>query len=160
MTCLSTWNLQDSVQLILPQVLPNMPLREAQGERYRHEDLFYWYLPNVLNFSCTIYTEIQNCLICLSLRRLREKNTTQTCMPCHGINGSDWIFGRISSQKENGIGFQVVESPFLEVFKKSVDVALSDMVQSGHKHGLLVGPDGLIGLPNLNDSMKITLPQI
>ena len=37
---------------------------------------------------------------------------------------------------------------------------LSDMVWSGHKHGLLVGPDGLIGLPNLNDSMKITLPQI
>lgn len=41
----------------------------------------------------------------------------------------DWIFRKISSVKELldiGVG-QVVESLFLEVFEKCVDVALGDM---------------------------------
>ena len=41
----------------------------------------------------------------------------------------------------------------LVVFKKSVDVAVSDMVQSSHRHGLTVGIDYLSGLSNLNDFM-------
>ena len=34
--------------------------------------------------------------------------------------------------------------------KKRVGVALRDMVSSGHRHGLMVGPDDLSGLSNLN----------
>jgi len=44
--------------------------------------------------------------------------------------GLDWISGKISLLKEwSGVGTrEVVESLSLEVFKKSVDVALQDMV--------------------------------
>lgn len=47
----------------------------------------------------------------------------------------------------------MVESPSPDVFKKSVDVALSDVAESGHEHGLMVGLDDLVGLCNLNDSI-------
>jgi len=40
----------------------------------------------------------------------------------------------------------VVESPFLEVFKKRVDVALRDMVSGHGGDGLMIGLDGLSGL--------------
>ena len=55
---------------------------------------------------------------------------------------------------------EVVESPSLEVFKeRQMDVALSDMVQSGHRHGLMVGLDDLSGLSNLNDSVILLYHQ-
>ena len=38
---------------------------------------------------------------------------------------------------------EVVESLSLEEFKKRVDIALSDLVQSGHRCGLMVGLDDL-----------------
>ena len=41
----------------------------------------------------------------------------------------------------------------LEVFKKRVVFVLSDVVYSGHRHGLTVGLDGITGLSNHNDSM-------
>ena len=41
----------------------------------------------------------------------------------------------------------------LEVTQNRGDVALRDVVQSSHIHGLMVGLDDLIGLSNLNDSM-------
>lgn len=50
---------------------------------------------------------------------------------------------------------EVVESLSLEVFKEKLDVALSDMVESGHRSGLMTGLDDLDGLPNLNDSMSL-----
>jgi len=34
-----------------------------------------------------------------------------------------------------------------------VDVTLNDIVQSCHRHGLMVGLDDLSGLSNFNDSM-------
>lgn len=46
-----------------------------------------------------------------------------------------------------------MESKPLELFKKRTDVALSDMVWSGHRHGLMIGLDDFIGLSNRNDSM-------
>ena len=48
---------------------------------------------------------------------------------------------------------EVVESPFLEVLKKSVDVALRGMVSRHDGDGLMVGLDDLSGLSNLNDSV-------
>jgi len=53
----------------------------------------------------------------------------------------------------NRLPSEVVESPSPDVFKKSVDVALSDVAESGHEHGLMVGLDDLVGLCNLNDSI-------
>lgn len=47
---------------------------------------------------------------------------------------------------------EVVELLSLEAFKKKVDVALSDMAESGHRSGLMTGLDDLGGLPNLHDS--------
>lgn len=41
-------------------------------------------------------------------------------------------------------------SPSLEVFKEKVDVTLSDMVLSSHRHGLIVGLDVLIGFPTFS----------
>ena len=46
----------------------------------------------------------------------------------------------------------VMKTQSLEVFKKRVDVTMSDMVQDSHRHGLMVGLDDLIGLFYLNDS--------
>lgn len=45
-----------------------------------------------------------------------------------------------------------MESSSLEVLKKTIDVALRDMVQSGHRHGLAVGLNEIIGLSDPNDS--------
>jgi len=53
----------------------------------------------------------------------------------------------------NRLSRKVMGSLPLVVFKKSVDVAVSDMVQSSHRHGLTVGIDYLSGLSNLNDFM-------
>jgi len=41
---------------------------------------------------------------------------------------------------------EVVQSPFLEVFKNRVDVALRDVVSGCGAGGLVVGLDGLRGL--------------
>ena len=41
---------------------------------------------------------------------------------------------------------EMVESPFLEVFKNHVDVALRDMVSGHDRDGLAVGPDDIKGL--------------
>jgi len=41
------------------------------------------------------------------------------------------------------------------VCRKWVDVALSDMVESGHRNGLMSGLGDLGGLSNLNDSMSL-----
>lgn len=38
-------------------------------------------------------------------------------------------------------------------FKNCLDVALRDMVWSGHKHGLMIGLYDHGGLSNVNDSM-------
>lgn len=46
----------------------------------------------------------------------------------------------------------VVESLSLKVFKKE-DVALRDMVYSGHRHGLVIGLGYPVDLSNLYDSM-------
>ena len=46
-----------------------------------------------------------------------------------------------------------MESPSLEVLKKSVDVALRDTVSGYGGDGLMVGLDNLRGLSNLNDSI-------
>jgi len=43
----------------------------------------------------------------------------------------------------------------LKVFKKTVDVALKDKVQIGHRHGLMAGLDDLFGLSNLIDSVIV-----
>ena len=48
-----------------------------------------------------------------------------------------------------------MESALLEVFKKCGDVALRDVVLSGHRYGLMVGPDDLSGHSNLNDSTSL-----
>jgi len=48
---------------------------------------------------------------------------------------------------------EVVKSPSMEVFKKCVDITLSDMVYCIHRHRLMVGLDDLSGLSSLNDSM-------
>ena len=53
----------------------------------------------------------------------------------------------------NRLSRKVMGSLPLVVFKKSVEVAVSDMVQSSHRHGLTVGIDDLSGLSNLNDFM-------
>lgn len=53
----------------------------------------------------------------------------------------------------NRLSRKVMGSLPLVVFKKSVDVAVSDMVQSSHRHGLTVGLGDLGGLSNLDDSM-------
>ena len=45
------------------------------------------------------------------------------------------------------------ESSSVEVFKKRVNVALSDIVLSSHRHGLVVGLDDLSGLSDLNDNI-------
>lgn len=44
-------------------------------------------------------------------------------------------------------------SVFLELFKRRVDVALSNMVSGHGEEGLVVGLDDLSGLCNFNDSM-------
>jgi len=51
----------------------------------------------------------------------------------------------------------VVESLFLEVFKKCRDVAMREMVSGHGGDGLTVGLDNLRGLFNLNDSMFLLL---
>jgi len=43
-------------------------------------------------------------------------------------------------------------SPSLEVFKEKVDVTLSDMVLSSHRHGLMIRLNDPIGLSNFSDS--------
>ena len=43
------------------------------------------------------------------------------------------------------------ETPTLEVFKKTVDVTLNNMIERGHRHDLKAGLDDLSGLSNLND---------
>ena len=48
---------------------------------------------------------------------------------------------------------KVVESPSLEVFKKHVEVTLSDLVWSSHVHGLIGEVDDLSSLSNLNNSI-------
>ena len=53
----------------------------------------------------------------------------------------------------SGLPKAMVESLFLEVFKKRVYAALRIMVKSGHGPGLTVGLDDLSGISNLNDSM-------
>lgn len=45
-----------------------------------------------------------------------------------------------------------MELPSLKVFKRRVDVVLTDLVLSDHRHGLIVGLDDLISLSNLNES--------
>jgi len=48
---------------------------------------------------------------------------------------------------------EVVESPSLEVFKNHGDVVLRDRVSGLGGGGLVIGPDDLGGLSNLNDSV-------
>lgn len=45
------------------------------------------------------------------------------------------------------------ESLCLELFKKRGDLALTDMIESSHRHGLVAGLHGLRVLSHLNDSM-------
>ena len=54
----------------------------------------------------------------------------------------------------NRLPREAVESSGLEVFKKSVDNALSDTVWSGHRRGLMAGLDDLSNLSNFNNSMN------
>jgi len=63
------------------------------------------------------------------------------------------LFSKIMVGRWNRLPREVVESPSLEIFRKRVDVTLSDMVYSGHRHGLMVGPEDLRGLSNPNDPM-------
>ena len=54
--------------------------------------------------------------------------------------------GRVMRQGNRLLPKEVEESPSLEVFKKHVDVALTDMGSSGHGgDGLVVGLDDLGG---------------
>ena len=46
----------------------------------------------------------------------------------------------------NRLPREVVESPFVEVLKKRVDVALTDMVSGHGGNGLMVGLDDFSGL--------------
>lgn len=55
----------------------------------------------------------------------------------------------------NGLPRAVVESLSLEAFKKRVNVALSEVVWSSHRHGLVVGLGDLIGLSRLNNFMTL-----
>ena len=54
----------------------------------------------------------------------------------------------------NRLPREAVVPAFLEVFRKRADVSLSAVVWSCHGHGLMAGLDDLVGLSNLNDSMK------
>lgn len=65
-----------------------------------------------------------------------------------GLEGSGY-----NGEGLNRLPRKMVESPSLEGFKKSVGIALRDMVWSSGRCGLTVGLDDLIGLSKLNDSM-------
>ena len=52
---------------------------------------------------------------------------------------------------------EVVESPSMEVLRNRVDVALRDVVGGHGGDGLMVGLYDLSGLPNLNNSMILTV---
>jgi len=54
----------------------------------------------------------------------------------------------------HGLPRGVLGSPSLEVFEKCGDVALRDVVESGHRHRLAVELADLIGLSSLNISMN------
>lgn len=76
-------------------------------------------------------------------------------------NGLELCQGKNSFSKRvalhwNRLPMEVVELPSLEVWKR-VDVARSDMVWSGHRHGLLFGLCDEIDISNLNDSVILTL---
>lgn len=53
----------------------------------------------------------------------------------------------------NRLHKEMVESPSLDLFKKRVDVALSDTVSGHEGDGLAVGLDNLVVFSNLNDFM-------
>ena len=53
----------------------------------------------------------------------------------------------------NSLPREVGDSLFLEAFEKRVNVELSDIFLSGHRHGLMVGVDDLIGPSSFNESM-------
>ena len=95
-------------------------------------------------------------MLCVKTYHRAFETVTSSCVvmaiSC-ARGGSGWILGSISSQKEQWLPMEVVESPSLEVFKNHGAVALRDVVSGHGGNGLIIGLHDLRGLSNLKDSM-------
>ena len=69
------------------------------------------------------------------------------------LNIKKYFFSGRAVRQWHRLPREMVESPFLEMFKNHGDVALRDMVSGHGGGGFTVGHDDFGGLSNLNNSM-------